>query len=112
MLHGVSISRARGATQSRRRGTYTRPTRLPTRSLMLHLSVRVSAFQWLAWAAASLLAGATAVFVAAHHPLGPWIVSLTLVAWTVAAYVSPSAWLFVLPASLPALNLSPWTGWI
>ncbi len=33
-------------------------------------------------------------------------------AWTAAACRFPRLWLFVLPACLPAMNLSPWTGWL
>ena len=66
----------------------------------------------MAWAVVSALALAAAGFIAAHHPLWPLASTLLLAAWVALAYRVPSAWLFVVPASLPALNLSPWSGWI
>ena len=65
-----------------------------------------------AWAAASLLALTLAGFVAMHHPLWPVPATLMLAAWVIVAYRWPSAWPFAVPACLPALNFSPWTGWI
>ena len=72
---------------------------------------RRSAVEQIAWAAAAA-ALAAAGFLAAHHPLWPTAALVLLAAWAVFAYRVPSAWLFVLPACLPALNLSPWSGWI
>ena len=66
----------------------------------------------MAWAAAALGALAAASFIAAHHPLWPGLAFMLLVAWVAFAYRVPSVWLFVLPACLPALNFSPWSGWI
>jgi hypothetical protein len=65
-----------------------------------------------AWAGASIAAGAMALFLAANHPLWPLALPLAVAAWMLLAYRCPHAWLFALPACLPALNLSPWTGWI
>lgn len=57
----------------------------------------------------SLVAGAA---LALHHPLWPmaalaafWMACLSF-AWR------PGLWLFWVPAILPALNFSPWSGWI
>lgn len=61
---------------------------------------------------ASLLVLAAAGFIAAHHPLWPVAAPLALAAWGLLAYRLPRAWLFAVPAALPALNVSPWTGWI
>jgi hypothetical protein len=66
----------------------------------------------LAWSAASLVAGAAVLALASHHPLWPAAVSAAGVAWALVAYRFPGAWLVALPAGLPVLNLSPWTGWI
>ena len=66
----------------------------------------------MAWAAAALTALAAAGFIAAHHPLWPVPTLILLTGWVAFAYRVPSAWLFVLPACLPALNFSPWSGWI
>lgn len=71
-----------------------------------------AAAERVAWAAASFLAGTVALSLAASHPLWPAAVAAVLAAWMLVAYRFPGAWLFVLPACLPALNLSPWTGWI
>src|SRR4051812_49310841 len=59
----------------------------------------------IAWSGAGL-------FLASHHPL--WPVSLTAIfAGCVAVSARwPRLWLFVLPAAMPVLNFSPWTGWL
>jgi hypothetical protein len=75
-------------------------------------NARPAVIEAMAWAAASLLLGAVALFVAASHPLWPAAVAATTVAWVLIAYRFPQLWLFALPACLPALNFSPWTGWI
>jgi hypothetical protein len=64
------------------------------------------------WAMASAMCLALALFLAAHHPLGAGVaVALTLV-WVGTLYLQPALSLYALPALLPALNFSPWTGWI
>lgn len=60
----------------------------------------------------AILAAAAAVSLAAHHPLWPAAIAAGLAAWMLVVFRWPGAWLFALPAGLPALNLSPWTGWI
>ena len=65
-----------------------------------------------AWALAAFLAAAAALFLAVNHPLWPTGAALALAIWMLVATRFPGVWLFVLPACLPALNLSPWTGWI
>ena len=75
-------------------------------------NARPAVIEALAWAAASLLLGAVALFVAARHPLWPAGIAATVAAWMLVTYRFPRLWLFALPAGLPALNLSPWTGWI
>lgn len=66
-----------------------------------------------AWAAGllALLCGAAALALAAWHPLAPWVLvgGVLAVAGTVAW--RPHWGLFLLPALLPVLNFSPWTGW-
>jgi hypothetical protein len=56
-----------------------------------------------------LFTGAT---LAWHHPLWPIAVLAVFGLWCVAVAWRPSAWLFVVPACLPFLNFSPWTGWL
>lgn len=52
-----------------------------------------------------------ALALGVQHPVAPWPMCwfLLLVAWRV--FRAPGAWLFWLPALLPVLHFSPWTGW-
>jgi hypothetical protein len=65
--------------------------------------------------AASTLVAALAlgggVVIAAHHPLDARIGLLAFGTWVACAWRWPHAWLFVVPALLPAASLAPWTGW-
>jgi len=65
----------------------------------------------LRWLAGGLLLLA-AVAGLANFPLWPWGVGLAvgLVLYLVALWVWPLAWLVVVPAALPLLDLAPWTG--
>jgi hypothetical protein len=56
--------------------------------------------------------GIAAATIALHHPLWPRLAALGVVAWFALAWRWPGAWLFVVPALLPVLDFSPWTGWI
>ncbi len=60
---------------------------------------------------ASLCALAAAL-LAAHHPLWPVQACVLLCVWALLAFRWPDLWLLVVPAALPFLNLSPWTGWL
>jgi hypothetical protein len=51
------------------------------------------------------------VFIAAHHPIDARVALLAFGAWVACAWRWPRAWLFVVPALLPAASLAPWTGW-
>jgi len=64
---------------------------------------------WLGGAAISLLAGTT---LAWHHPLWPGPVLLLFGLGCLLAAWRRGGWLFALPALLPLLNFSPWTGWL
>ncbi len=86
-------------------------SRLPLQTLMPD-NTRHRAATSTAWAGASILTATAAIGLAVHHPLWPIAVPLGIVAWMLIAYRRPRAWLFALPACLPALNLAPWTGWI
>lgn len=70
------------------------------------LGVRIAA------ALVALGALAAGTVLAAHHPTQPRIALATFVLWCAAAVRWPRLWLFVLPASLPAANFAPWTGWL
>jgi hypothetical protein len=53
-----------------------------------------------------------ATFIAAHHPLWPAVALLGVALASFLEWRRPGSWLFVVPASLPLLNFSPWTGWL
>lgn len=55
---------------------------------------------------------AAGVVLAWHHPVWPLAVLAGFCLWFVIAAWRPGSWLFVVPAGLPFLNLSPWTGWL
>jgi hypothetical protein len=57
----------------------------------------------------SLVAG---VALAAHHPLWPMAALVLLCFWCMLVIWRPGLWLLAVPACLPFLNFSPWTGWI
>jgi hypothetical protein len=65
--------------------------------------------------AASTLVAALALggggVIAAHHPLDARVALLAFGTWVACAWRWPRAWLFVVPALLPAAGLAPWTGW-
>jgi hypothetical protein len=58
------------------------------------------------------LAGATGLFLAWHHPLWPVAASVAFLLCAVVEARGRGIWLFVLPAALPLLSFSPWTGWL
>ncbi|HTZ00326.1 MAG TPA: hypothetical protein VMB75_10840 [Rhodocyclaceae bacterium] len=60
--------------------------------------------------AAGCLAGA--LFLAVHHPLAPGPMAVGLILWAALVWRRPRAWLFCVPALLPAMNFLPWTGWV
>lgn len=64
---------------------------------------------WLLVSLGSFFAGAA---LAWHHPLWPMTVLAVFLLWCVAVARRPGSWLFVVPACLPFLNFSPWTGWL
>ncbi len=60
----------------------------------------------------ALLCLAAGTVLAWHHPLWPIPVLLLFGIWFVMVARHPSWWLFGVPALLPLLNFSPWTGWL
>lgn len=60
-------------------------------------------------ALASVLAGGA---LALHHPLWPMAMLVLLTCVLVCEAAVPGAWIFLVPASLPFMNFSVWTGWI
>ena len=51
-------------------------------------------------------------WLAGHHPLAPTLVTSAFVVWSACVFLRPLAWLFVVPALLPVIDLAPWTGWL
>lgn len=45
------------------------------------------------------------------YPLSPWPLATALAGYAVVVWRWPIAWLIVIPALLPTLDLAPWTGW-
>jgi hypothetical protein len=63
-------------------------------------------------AAAALASCGAGLFLAGHHPLWPVALTAIFAAWLVASARWQGLWLFALPAAMPVLNFSPWTGWL
>ncbi|NWG31706.1 MAG: hypothetical protein HXY29_09465 [Rhodocyclaceae bacterium] len=62
------------------------------------------------WVAAiALTAG---LFIAAHHPLSPPALIIACLAMLLICVRFDHAWLLLLPALLPIVDLNPWTGWL
>jgi hypothetical protein len=57
----------------------------------------------------ALVAGTS---LALHHPLWPSAVTVVFAGWVALTFWRPGLWVLVLPAALPWMNFSPWTGWI
>jgi O-antigen ligase len=51
------------------------------------------------------------IFLASNHPIWPQFACGILLLGVISCAVHPGTWLFLLPASLPFLNFSPWSGW-
>ena len=60
----------------------------------------------------ALLSLCAGFVLAWRHPL--WLLATTaaFTAWVLVAARCRGLWLFVLPAMLPLMNFSPWTGWL
>lgn len=66
-------------------------------------------YAWLWLALGSAMAGTA---LAWYHPLWPGVLLIGFWSWIALVAWQPGLWLFMLPASLPFLNFSPWTGWL
>lgn len=66
----------------------------------------------LAWWLAALGSALAGLTLAWHHPLWPMLMCLAFGLWCAVATWQPSAWWLLVPACLPWLNFSPWTGWL
>lgn len=60
----------------------------------------------------ALTALATGLFIAVHHPLSPIAMLASCIAIFVICLRFDHAWLLLLPALLPIVDLAPWTGWL
>jgi VanZ family protein len=54
---------------------------------------------------------ALAAAIAVNYPLVPRVLGIALMLYVLALWHWPSLWLAVIPAVLPALDLTTWTGW-
>ena len=70
------------------------------------------ALKQLAWSLLALGSFLAGLALAWHHPLWPVAMTLAFCLWCMLAAWRPNAWLLVVPACLPWLNFSPWTGWL
>ena len=66
----------------------------------------------LLWAPMGVVAMLAAQTLAMHHPLWPVSAAAAVWLWFALTLWRPGLWLLVVPASLPLLNFSPWTGWL
>ena len=60
----------------------------------------------------SIAALAAGLFIAAHHPLSPVAMMASCLFVLVICVRFDHAWLLLLPALLPIVDLAPWTGWL
>lgn len=60
----------------------------------------------------ALAALAAGLFIAAHHPLSPVAMMAACLFVLVICVRFDHAWLLLLPALLPIVDLAPWTGWL
>jgi hypothetical protein len=64
------------------------------------------------WSALSMACCAAALYLAVHHPLWPTAAPALCACWMAALLRWPAVRWVALPACVPLLNFSPWTGWI
>ena len=50
--------------------------------------------------------------IAALYPVAPWALAIALICYVAVLLRFPFAWLVVLPAALPVLDLMPYSGWL
>lgn len=74
---------------------------------------RESSSGWLARLASGGIAAAALgflVWAVARHPFGPWLPALGVLAAFAVMLRWPAGWLVLVPALLPVIDLTPWTG--
>jgi hypothetical protein len=60
----------------------------------------------------SICMAAVTLWLALRHPLVPGTATIACCAWALTSFMRPGWWLLAVPATLPLLNFSPWTGWL
>ena len=80
--------------------------------LVLRSLSNTHALKTLAWALLALGSCLAGLALAWHHPLWPLAMTAAFGLACVLAAWQPNAWLFLVPACLPWMNFSPWTGWL
>lgn len=60
----------------------------------------------------ALTALAAGMVIAGHHPLAPMLAMAGCGFAAALCLLLPNAWLVLLPALLPVVDLAPWTGWL
>ena len=73
---------------------------------------RSGSWRLLLWAPLGVAVMLAAQTLALHHPLWPVSAAAAVWLWFALTLWRPGLWLLVVPASLPLLNFSPWTGWL
>lgn len=59
----------------------------------------------------ALLLLAVLAVASSRFPINPWMLNGALAVYAVVLWIRPQAWLLLVPALLPVLDLAPWTGW-
>lgn len=59
----------------------------------------------------AVLCACGALAIVAVHPVAPGLLATGLVIHAALLWLRPALWLTILPALIPTLDLSPWTGW-
>lgn len=54
---------------------------------------------------------AAAFTLAGFHPILPQVAMVAVLVWSLLVFSLPGFWILALPALLPVMNFSPWSGW-
>lgn len=86
-------------------------TELSTSSKVIRANVRSHGISTLLARTVSIAAFCAVALVLFRYPLGAIWLALGISIYTLLLIYYPLAWLIVIPALLPVLDLAPWTGW-
>ncbi len=81
-------------------------------SLISDKTSRIDGATTLAGLVVAAVCLALALVMAANYPLARWVLGVALTLYALALWRWPPLWLTIIPAALPALDLTPWTGWM